>query len=101
MGETLRNLFEMFAYFLFTPIYVMSVLMLAAYLNLYNVAGNITIAIATVPVVGAWIIVLSKRETRNVEALTQGFQTSPEIQTRALNEYLNLIDRKRDEQTDN
>lgn len=102
MRETLRALLETFAYFLLPPIYAMFVILLAAYFNmLYNVAGSITIIGAIAPVVMVWIVILHKREVRNVEAQIQGFKTSPEKQARVLNEYLNLLDKKRDEKTDN
>lgn len=101
MRDTLRSLLETCAYALFAPVYGMFVLLLAAYFNVeYSVAGNITIICAIAPVITVWAIIMSKRATRNAEAQTQGFQTSPEKHARALDEYLQIIGMKKEEQTE-
>jgi hypothetical protein len=93
MRESARALLETLAYMLFPFVYSMFVVFLGVYFNAaLGGSGNLVIVGAIAPVVAAWIIVLRRRESRNAEAQTQGFQTSPEKHAEALDDYLQLLE---------
>jgi len=82
---------------IFPLVYPMLVIMLALYLKLaFNVSGIFTISATIVPVIAMWARIMHKREAEGVKALTEGFKTSPERQSQALDEYVHLV-RDKDE----
>lgn len=101
MREEVRAVLELCAYYLFAPVYAMFVVLMGAYFGaMSSVAGNMAIVGAVAPVVAVWIVVMRRREVRNVEAQTQGFQTSPEKHSAALDDYLDMLrDEKKEEKT--
>ena len=79
--------------------------MFAVFLGLYfNAAlggsGYFVIIGAIAPVVVVWIVVLQRRETRNADAQTQGFQTSPEKHAQALEDYVELLEKEKKNKPD-
>lgn len=101
MKEATKALLETFAYVLFPFVYSMFVVFLGTYFNAaLGGTGSFVIIGAIAPVVVAWVIVLQKRETRNAEAQTQGFQTSPEKHAQALDDYLELLERDKEKKPD-
>ena len=79
-------------------LYAMTVIWVAIYLNaVYNAPGLVTVFAALAPVIAIWGRVVQKREKRNLEAQLKSFKVSPELHERALKEYLSLLPKK-DEQ---
>jgi Flp pilus assembly protein TadB len=78
--------------------YAMAVIGVAVYLNAaYNAPGLVTVFAALVPMFVIWARVVQKREKKNLEAQLKSFKVSPELHERALKEYLSLLPKK-DEQ---
>ena len=93
----LRGFLETFLIIVFVPLYSMFVLVLALYLKTaFDVAGILTVSAAIVPVIAVWARIMHKREAESVKALVEGFKTSPERQSQALEEYVQLV-RDKDE----
>lgn len=100
MRDSVRALLETCAYVLFPFVYSMFAVFLGVYFNAaLGGAGSVVIIGAVAPVVVAWIIAIRRREIRNVEAQTQGFQTSPEKHAQALDNYLQLLERDKKNKT--
>jgi hypothetical protein len=80
--------------------YSFFVVMLALYLQVaFDLAGTITVVTAVVPVVAVWAKIMLRREAESVQGRTEGFQTSPERQSKVLGEYVQLVRDKGEELT--
>jgi len=96
----LRGFLQIVLMISFVPLYSMFVLVLALYLKTaFDVAGTLTVSVAIVPVIAVWAKIMHKREAESVKALTEGFKTSPERHSQALEAYVKLMqDKDEDEQ---
>jgi hypothetical protein len=75
--------------------YAMFVVFLALYLKIaFGVAGLVTVFALLAPPFGVWAWILHEREVKSGEAQAKGFQVSPEIQARTLDEYERLLKKK-------
>jgi hypothetical protein len=93
----LRDFLQTILMIIFPLVYPMLVMLLAVYLKVaFDVAGTLTISATIVPVIAVWAKIMHKREAESVKALTEGFKTSPERQSQAIEEYVQLV-RDKDE----
>lgn len=93
--DAIKAFLEVFFSALLVVFYAMFVVVLALYLNVsFDVPGFATVFAGLVPAVGVWAWFIRKRETKNEEAQFKGFQISPEIQARRLEEYEQLLKKK-------
>jgi hypothetical protein len=75
--------------------YAGSVILLALYLKVvFDVSGLVTVFAAIAPAVGVWAWIMHQRETKSAEAQAKGFNVSPEMHARALDEYVDLLKKK-------
>jgi hypothetical protein len=94
LGTVLQTAFVVSA----PALYSLVVIWVAIYLNaVYNTPGLVTVFVALVPMFVVWARVMQRREKRNLEAQLKSFKVGPELHERALNEYLSLLPKK-DEQ---
>jgi hypothetical protein len=92
-----RDFLQTILAIIFPLVYPMLVILLALYLKVaFDVAGILTISATIVPVIVVWAKIMHKREAEGVKALTEGFKTSSERQSQALEEYVQLV-RDKDE----
>jgi len=98
MVNELRDLPRTVLTIIFPLVYPLLVIMLALYLKpAFDAVGILTISATIVPVIAVWAWIMHKREAESVEALTEGFKTSPERQSQALDDYVHLV-RDKDEE---
>jgi hypothetical protein len=95
----LRDLLQTCLTIIFPFAYPLFVIFLALYLNLaFNVAGILTVSVGIVPVIIVWAKIMHKREAESLQARTEGFKTSPERQSQALEEYVKLVQDNHEEE---
>jgi len=95
----LRDFLQTCLTIIFPFAYSSFVVLLALYLKLaFGVAGILTVSVAIVPVITVWAKIMHKREAQSLQARTEGFKTSPERQSQALEEYVKLVQDKHEEE---
>jgi hypothetical protein len=98
MGTTnaVRGLLEVFFLGLLCIFYALFVILLALYLKVFvGVPGLLTVFAALGPPFGVWAWVMHDREVKSAQAQAKGFQVSPEIHARTLDEYEQLLRKKK------
>ncbi len=92
----LKGYLEIVSLSLLPVFYAMFVILLALYLKMaFDVAGLVTVFVAIVPPLGIWAWIMHTRETKSIEAQAKGFKVSPEIQERTLDEYEQMLKKKK------
>jgi len=98
IGDGIKALLEVFSLGAFCLFYSMFVILLALYMKVtFDVAGMVTVFAALSPPIGVCVWYIHKREVKATEAQTKGFPVSPEIQARTLDEYEQLLIKKKEE----
>jgi hypothetical protein len=96
--DGIRALLGVFFLGLFCVFYSMFVIVLALYMKVFfDVAGLVTVFAALCPPIGVCVWYMHKREVKATEALAKGFPVSPEIQACRLDEYEQLLKKKKEE----